>query len=288
MTGKPTRRRGAASLALPLCVLAAGAGIAALQASSDRIIRQKVPGSSIIYLPSGKYLKAATFGYAPVAADAIFLWAIQYYSNMAIEERYDYLERIFSIIAELDPRWTDPYEVGALLANVEAGDPRLALRILDLGAAKNPEAWIFPFEAGHVAQMTLKDFALAESYYAKCMALPGAPPFVARLRANAIYRKGDLKTAWETWLEIYHSAPDAETKQIASNHLYRVKSTVDLLVLSEALDAFKAEKGRLPASLDELARTGFLRTLPRDLDGKEYVYDPETGLVKAPTSPWKR
>lgn len=282
------RRGGAASLALVVALAAAAAGIAALQASTDQIIRRKVPGSSIIYLPSGKYLKVATFGYAPLTADFIYIWAIQYYSNMAITERYEYLERIFSIIAELDPRWADPYEVGALLANVEAGDPRLAIRILDLGAAKNPGAWIFPFEAGHIAQMTLKDFALAETYYAKCMALPGAPPFVARLRANAIYRKGDLRTAWETWLEIYNAAPDADTKKIASNHLYQVKAAIDLRALSEALDAFRAKTGRLPASLDDLVRAGYLRALPRDLDGKDYEYDPDSGLVKAPTSPWKR
>ncbi len=288
MTSKAMPRASAASLALVVGLAAAAAGIAALQATTDQIIRRKVPGSSIIYLPSGKYLKAATFGYAPLAADVIYLWAIQYYSNMAIADRYEYLERIFSIIAELDPRWTDPYEVGALLANIEAGDPRLALRILDLGAAKNPGAWIFPFEAGHLAQMTLKDFALAETYYAKCMTLPGAPPFVARLRANALYRKGDLATAWETWLEIYNAAPDEETKKIASNHLYQVKAAADLRALSEALDAFRAKTGRLPESLDDLARSGFLKALPRDLDGKDYVYDPESGLVKAPTSPWKR
>jgi tetratricopeptide (TPR) repeat protein len=288
MTRKPTRRRGAASLALLVYLAAAIAAIAALQAANDQIIREKIPGSSIIYLPSGKYLKAATLGYAPLAADLIYLWAIQYYSDMAIEDRFTYLERIFSIIAELDPRWTDPYEVGALLANAEAGDPKLALKILDLGAEKNPAAWIFPFEAGHIAQMTLKDFALAEIYYAKCMTLPGAPPFVSRLRANAIYRKGDLKSAWETWLEIHDSAPDEETRKIASNHLYRVKATADLGALSGALDAYRAKTGRLPASLGDLVRAGLLPALPRDLDGKDYVYDPESGLVKAPTSPWKR
>ncbi len=288
MTRNPMRRRGAASLALVVFLAAALAAIAALQAATDQIIREKIPGSSIIYLPSGKYLKAATFGYAPLAADLIYIWAIQYYSNMAIEDRFTYLERIFSIIAELDPRWTDPYEVGALLANIEAGDPRLALKILDLGAEKNPGAWVFPFEAGHIAQMTLKDFALAEAYYAKCMALPGSPPFVSRLRANAIYHKGDLKSAWETWLGIYNSAPDEETKKIASNHLYRVKATADLGAISEALAAFKAARGRFPASLDDLVRAGLLAALPRDLDGKDYVYDPESGQVKEPTSPWKR
>ena len=59
------------------------------------------------------------------------------------------------------------------------------------------------------------------------MKIPGAPEFVERLRANAIFKKGDLKTSWETWLDIYKRAPDERTKKIASNHLYNVKATID-------------------------------------------------------------
>ena len=97
----------------------------------DKIPRSKVPGASIIYIPSGKYLKHATFGYSSLMADLIYIWAIQYYGNYAISERYDHLDQIFSIIAELDPRYLDPYEVGAIIAVYEARDPYLAFKVLD-------------------------------------------------------------------------------------------------------------------------------------------------------------
>ena len=54
----------------------------------DKIPRSKVPGASIIYIPSGKYLKHATFGYSSLMADLIYIWAIQYYGNYTIAERY--------------------------------------------------------------------------------------------------------------------------------------------------------------------------------------------------------
>jgi tetratricopeptide (TPR) repeat protein len=281
-------RRGAAPILLVVSLLAAAAGIMALKAATDRITRAKVPGSAIIYLPSGKYLKYATFGYSSLAADLIYLWSIQYYSNYEIADRFQYLERIFSIISELDPRYTDPYEVGALIAVAEAGDPELALKILDMGLAKNPDQWIFPFEAGHIAQMTLKDFERAQRYYEKCLAIPGAPAFVSRLRANAMFKRGDLQTAWQTWLEIYDAATDPEVRKVASNHLYQVKAAIDIADLSDAVKAFEARFRRRPAALDDLTRTGIRSALPKDLDGEDYVYDPATGTVKAPTIPWKR
>jgi hypothetical protein len=40
--------------------------------------------------------------------------------------------------------------------------------------------------------------------------------------------------------------------------------------------------------LPQLVRAGFLDSLPKDLDGKEYIYDSRTGEVKTPIIPWKR
>jgi tetratricopeptide (TPR) repeat protein len=260
----------------------------ALKAATDRIVRGKQPGASIIYVPSGKFLKFATFGYRALAADLLYLWAIQYYSTPTIDDRFDHLDHIFAIINELDPRFQDPYEVGALIAVQEARDLRAAFAILDRGAANNPDQWVYPFNAGHVALMTVKDYPLAEKYFAQTMKIPGAPDFVERLRANAMFKKGDLETSWQTWLDIYKRAPDERTKRIASNHLYNVKATIDGTTLEAAAAKYRDRFGRFPADLATLVRTGFAAELPKDLDGNDYVYDAAAGKVKTVTSPWKR
>ncbi len=283
---KRARRITAALLAAFLVL--AGLAFMGLKKQTDRIFRRKVPGSSIIYIPSGKFLRFAAFGYSALAADFVYLWAIQYYSTPTIDDRFDHLAHVFSITSELDPHYVDPYDIGAIIAVQEAGDTETAFRILDMGAEKNPDEWLFPFSAGHIAMMTLKDFALAEKYFETCMRIPGAPDFVPRLRANAIFRKGDLETAWETWLDIYNSAPDERTRRIASNHLYNVKAAIDTGRISEALTAFRERRGRSPETLEELVRGGFLEELPKDLDGRDYVYDPKTGLVKTAVIPWRR
>jgi tetratricopeptide (TPR) repeat protein len=281
-------RRISGGFALAVFLVATCAGFMALKRETDRVLRTKIPGSSIIYIPSGKFLKYATFGYSALVADMVYLWAIQYYGSYDIVDRFTYLDHIFAIIAELDPRYTDPYEVGSMIAAKEAGDVPLALRILDRGFAKNPDMWLFPFEAGHIAQMQLKDFDLARKYFGEAMALPGAPDFTKRLYANAALKVTDYRTSWETWLEVYNTAKDDRVKKIASNHLYQVRAEMDASALKEAIGKFKERYGRLPSALDQLVMTGLLPSLPKDLDGQDYVYDPATGDVKAASRWWKR
>jgi tetratricopeptide (TPR) repeat protein len=281
------RKTGSAALLLLLLLFLSCAGIVALKREADRVPRKKIPGASIIYIPSGKYLKYATFGYSSLVADLIYLWAIQYYTTYTIVDRFQNLEHIFSIIAELDPRYTDPYEVGALIAFTEAKDLRLALKILDMGLAKNPDQWIFPFEAGHLAQRT-GDYDTARKYYGKTMAIPGAPEIAKRLYAAAGYRVMDLRESWETWQEVYRTAGDERTRKIAGKHLYQVKAASDTNLLREGVRRFREKYRRLPADLEEMVRFGILSSLPKDMDGKDYVYSPDTGEIKAPSVWWKR
>jgi len=274
------------SLIFFLCLTCCG--FVFFQLKIEQISRTKIPGSSIIYIPSGKYLKFATFGYSSLMADLIYIWAIQYYSDYSIEDRFNYLDHIFSIISELDPLYLDPYQIGALIATYEARAPDLALKILDRGLAKNPDQWIFPLEAGHYAQMIKKDFKLAQHYYKKTMEIKDVPSIAKRLYANAAFKAMDFQTSWQNWLEIYQTAEDERIKKIASNHFYQVKAAIDISTIKEAINKFRARYHRHPRELSRLVNTGFLNSLPKDLDGQKYLYDFHTGEVKPATIPWKR
>lgn len=269
-------------------LIVALAGAAGLKAVNDGLPRTKVPGSGIIYIPSGAYLKPVTFGYASLAADLIFLWSIQYFGNPAVPDKDKHFRHIFAILSELDPRYVDPYEVGALIALYDFRDPALAVDILDMGLAKNPDRWIFPLEAGHYAQLYAKDIELARTYYKKAMDIPGAPPIAKRLYANAAFKAMDLQTAWETWREVHDAAPDEEIRKIASNHLYNIKYVADSQAVRNAVFEFRTRAGRNPSSLEALVRAGLIKDVPLDYDGRDYIYDPATGGITTRVSPWKR
>src|SRR4030065_2811490 len=108
------QKKGSAPLLIVLLLFLSCAGIIWVKLAVERVPRKKIPGASIIYIPSGKYLKYATFGYSSLVADLVYLWAIQYYTTYTIVDRFQNLEHIFSIIPELDPRHTQPCEIGAL------------------------------------------------------------------------------------------------------------------------------------------------------------------------------
>jgi len=254
----------------------------------DKIPRSHVPGASIIYIPSGKFLKHATFGYSSLVADLIYIWAIQYYSDYTIAERYDNLDHIFSIIAELDPRYLDPYEMGAIIAIYEARDPYLAFKVLDRGLEKNPDQWIFPYQAGHYAASTLKEYELARQYFKKTMEIEGAPAIAKRLYADASFKDTDYQASWQNWLEVYETTDEERIKKIASNHLYQVKSAMDIARLKDAIEKYRQKYMRVPDNLGQLLSTGILASVPKDLDENDYIYNPETGEVESPLKWWKR
>jgi tetratricopeptide (TPR) repeat protein len=260
------------------------AAFMALKLQLDSIPRTEVPGASILYIPSGRALQYMAFGNTSFLADMIYLWAIQYFSNTAVAERYDHLEHVFSIIADLDPKYLDPYQIGAMIAYPEAGDMTAAFRILDLGLEKNPDQWIFPWQAGHMAQINLKDFRLAQAYYKKAMEIEGAPDMTRRLYANAATELSDYETAGQLWLEIYKTTLDPRVKKIAFNHLYRVNAAQDLEVLNQAVQAYKQDFGRFPENLSKLVTSGLMASIPRDLENKDYLYDSQTGEVTS--APW--
>ena len=255
-----------------------------LKLKLDSIPRKKVPGSSLIYIPSGKHLKYATFGYSSLVADLVYIWSIQYFSNQRIPNRFDYLEHVYSITAELDPHYFDPYQVGALMAAYDAHDLDKAFRILDLGLEKNPQEWIYPWQAGHYAQMVFKDYEKARKYYKIAMNIEGAPDMARRAYANAAYNLSDFSTAMQHWVEIYETTDDERIKKIASNHIYRTKAAIDIEALHKVLDRFKEARGSYPPNLERLVAAGHLKSVPQDLDGNDYFYDNKTGEVKS--APW--
>ncbi|MFC2160359.1 tetratricopeptide repeat protein [Acidobacteriota bacterium] len=259
-----------------------------LKVKIDGIPRTKVPGSSIIYMPSGKYLKFASFGNPTMLADLVYLWAIQYYGNYNIRDRFDYLEHIFSVISELDPLYLDPYEVGAVIAVYEAQDVTKAFKILDLGLKNNPDQWIFPFQAGHYAQMFLKDFEIAKAYYEKAKIIEGAPAQTERLAANAAFKMMDYEAAWESWMKIYQTATEERVRKIAENHLYNVKSSRDIEIIKDAINQYFKKFGRRPLNLEQLVRENLLNAVPKDMDDKAYIYNPQTGEIRTETIWLKR
>lgn len=64
-----------------------------------------------------------------------------------------------------------------------------------------------------------------------------------------------------------------------ANAKNRMESKLAISSLTQAIQLFKAQEGRLPASLDELVSKQYVRALPQLPRNLKYQYDPNTGQV---------
>ena len=272
------RRR--ASAVLLLAIAAVGAGSA--RARLVELDRARRGTQELLYLPNGKYLKAVSLGHAPLVADFVYMWAIQYYSDYEREDRYRYVEHVFgSVIPELDPAYTDPYWLGALILATEAGDVDAALRVLDKGIALNPSAWVLPYVAGWECHRVGR-FARAADYFDRAAKTPGAPASIVRLEAGMTARAGNMREAIDRWREVLNDPRnDDGARAIASRQIRMLSVRADIQDIGAAIARYREQNGRPPRSLAELVQTGLLKILPQDPDGNPYAYDPSAGTVSS-------
>jgi tetratricopeptide (TPR) repeat protein len=248
----------------------------------DRLRQGSAPGYHLLYLPSGRSLRAVTLGYEGLVADLIYVWSIQYYSNYQIQDRYDYLDQIYRrVIAELDPHFLDPYLVGSMIMSVEANRDDLALKLLDAGARNNPREWILPFQAGFLCYHKLHDYACARDYFQRAQAIPGAPAPVRRLFAEMYNRLGDKRTSLKYWAEIHDTADSDYVRQVSWMHVHDLQIEVDLDDLNALVQRYRESSGSNLSDLNALVRAGWLDSVPLDPEGKPYTLVPGTGKVRS-------
>lgn len=273
-----------------LAILAILLAFGATAASTEQLLHARAAGrpagSHLLYLPSGKYLRALAPGYPEVLADVIYLWSIQFYADFEGAERAKYLEHIYAgVITELDPHYQDPYLIGALIMSQEAGDVEMALRLLDKGIQANPGDWLLAFEAGFYCYDSLHDYGRATRYFERAMKVPGAHPLVKRLHAEMYNKMGDKRTSLAYWLDIYRSAGDEYVRTVSFRHVHDLKIAVDLETLEKAIETYRSRDGRLPPDLESLVASGILRSLPLDPEGASYQYNRNTGQVRSVARP---
>ena len=238
-------------------------------------------GAQVLYLPSGKYLKLTSMGFPEVMADLIYIWSIQYYSDYESQNRFKYLEHVYSnVISELDPRYIDPYLVGAMIMSIEAGDHEMALRLLDKGIAANPDEWILAFDAGFICYDVLGDYARASAYFEKAMRSPDVAPVVRRLHAEMYNKMGDKRSSLSYWQEVLATAQSDYVRDVATMHVHDLAIEVDLEALRAALMSWKEKNGTNAPGLAMLVRSGLIQRVPLDPEGLPYLYDPRTGDVR--------
>ncbi len=250
--------------------------------------RATVPGRDLLYLPSPEILKLTSFGHPGLAADALYLWSIQYYSQFQPHERFLYLEAVYNLITDLDPLYFDAYRIGALIMQIQVGgdDDKLeqsVRRLFDKGLRNLPDSWQLAEAAAWDMYIRFRD-RRAALYYAEIGAgRAGAP---ARLkRIVGVWR--DAENAWTIddsiayWRQAAADAVDAYDRGHCLSHLYDAIVLKDRQRLDHLLHEYAMHTGSCPGTWSALIASGMLRAAPADMNGTAYGIDPESCTIIA-------
>ncbi len=272
-------RRTAARIALLALLLAVAVGAEMRQRT---IQRQDPLGRRLLYLPSAEALRVLSLGNPGLAADLVYLWSIQYYSQYQPAEAFLYLDHVFDLITELDPHYLDAYRLGAMLFEMEAaGRPEAAAaavrRLYDKGLAANPDDWTLAEAAAWDAHLYFRDRAQALHYMEIGASRPGAPSRLKRVLGR--WRDSDgvwsLEDSAAYWRDVAAEAGSETERSYAESGLYDVQVKIDRRTLDPLLERWMKLRGQCPSGWDVLVRAGWLGSAPLDPWRTPYAIDPD-------------
>ena len=240
-------------------------------------VRTTATLEEVLYLNSPKWVKRLSLGYTGLLADIYWTRAVQYFGSHHVVAAKDYnlLSPLLEITTALDPKLIVAYQFGANFLEPKppagAGQPDKAVALVEYGIRNNPDNWKLYYELGFIYfYMEPKDYAKAAEAFERGAKVPHAHPFLPVLAARMAQHAGEFDTARMLWRTTYESTKDPQIQRNAVEHLQALRVDEDVTRLEEVVARCRQQTGKLPASMSDLERAGFLRGTPLDPTGRPY------------------
>lgn len=261
-------------------IAALWAGVIGLLWAVEQQRPPSVRAAELAYLPKGEYLKVAVLGYRQMAADLIWLQAVQHLgARKGSEEGYRWAYHAVDVVTDLDPQFWFAYLAAGTILGLHAGMPERSVAILTKGMRHNPTVWQLPFFAGYDYFFELHDPTMAAKYFRIAAELPGSPAYLPKLAARMTVQAGDPDAALEFLERLYHQMADERLREGLAYRMKEVTVERDIKILEEAVRRYQARAGKLPNRLEDLVASGLLMNIPQEPLGGSYSLDASSGAV---------
>jgi len=238
--------------------------------ASRALVRAETPAG---YLIPSKFSRILALGNQGLLSDYLFLKVATFiggkgYAGKSLDEAdWHFVAKGLDVVTDLDPYFVDPYILGEGLLAWDAGQPQLANQLLIKGTRYRTDDWRLPFFIGFNYFYFLKDYESASTYIMTAAQLPGSDAYLKTLGARLAYYGGKSKTALLFLQQMLAETNDPLLTQRLSKRLTVLERAV---LIEEAVEKFKAQKGRVPEPLSELITAGYLAELPLDPYGGKW------------------
>ncbi len=251
---------------------------------ASRELRHLPTAGSESYTVPAPVLKISALEFDSLASDFLYLKALIFigstYERPGKSKVKDWemkwLYSMFDVATDLDPYFLDPY----LLANSNltwgAGMIQEANTLLQKGARYRDWDWTLPFFMGFNYFYFLQENDKASEYLMEASRRPGASPMYAELAAKLAFKSQRTETAIFFMEELLNKTDDII---FIKEYETRLELLRNMLLLENAVNAYKKKSGRIPRHLDDLIKKGIIQTIPKDPYGGEFYIDPQ-GAVK--------
>jgi hypothetical protein len=219
-------------------------------------------------------------GYEGLLADIYWTRVVQYFGRKRVEHSTDFplLGPLLQITTELDPHLLIAYRFGSIFLAEKpprgAGQPLVAVTLLQHGIVANPAYWRLWEDLGFVYYWDLKDYRAAARAFRAGSERPGAMPWMRVMAAQVAAQGGQLATSRFLWSEIARQPGNEQVRKSALEHLMAIEAEEEMTRLNEVVELYASREGQPARTLQALVAAGYLRGLPRDPSGAPYVLDP--------------
>jgi tetratricopeptide (TPR) repeat protein len=244
-----------------------------------------------LMLRSGSMVSRLSLEYQPLMAAIYWTRAVQYFGEKHFlhDRSFDLLWPLLDITTTLDPHLMPAYRSGATFLSDAvprgAGQPDLAVKLLERGIAANPEEWRLYQDLGNVYYFDKKDYVKASEAFATGSNLPGAYIWMKTMAAKIATEGASLETSYFLWKQVYDAAKEPATKENAETHLMLIKGQMDCREIDRLADEYAKQSGKRAEKISDLVQAGLLKGVPRDAKGYAFVLGEDGKAELNPKSP---
>jgi len=231
------------------------------------------------YVPKGEVLKYVTADQKQLVASGLVMKVLMYFRSLVdrsinkvnVPVDYPAMSRTIHAAVKLDPYNMDAYYFAQAVLVWDVKQVALANELLEYGMKYRTWDFYLPFFAGFNYAYFLKDYEKAAKYYRMAGDLSGSELYI-NLAGRYMYESGQSDMAIDYLAAMEKSAGNDAVKKTLQTRLQALK---EARRVEQARDRFRLEKGRLPASVDELLRSGCLAEPPVDPYGGIFYLQPD-------------
>lgn len=245
-------------------------------------MRSKPIEEKLGYVPSIKVIKALSADHKELLGAGLVMKVVMYFGGLVDQEAKavvrppDYLgmSRMLHGAVKLDPYNMDAYYFAQAFLVWDAQQVKVANDLLDYGMQYRTWDWYLPFFSGFNHAYFLKDYPKAAVYYRRAADLSGDQLF-ATLAGRYFQEAGQTELAVGYLKGMLATARDELARKSFAT---RLKAFQEVRRIELARDRYREKMGRMPESVDQLLKGGYLAPPPVDPYGGLFFLD-ETGKV---------